>query len=105
MADKTCTIQTYTETENDINEEIKTWADKEDHIDLDCFLGNVRGAEVSQKDRTIHTTFKRAVLLGAYPLILASERAVIDDITYEIIAVSFDLEDNITALDLERMTL
>jgi len=101
----TCTIQNFTTAKDDYQQDIKTWADLTDHVDLDCFMGNESGGELLQPDKTQKIDSQVVNIIGYKPLIKSSYRVIIDSVTYNILNVGFDPSKTLTRLNVEVVTI
>lgn len=90
---KTCTIQGYTETQDEMGEVIQAWTDVTGLTSLACAIsrgdGSVKGEKVMD---TMTLTFNplKVTLFDSYPAITTKHRAVIDSVNYNIMDVYRD---------------
>jgi len=97
----TCTIQEYTETQDELGEPIKTWLDKADHIDIPCAIAPSGGQEVKRPDMTYVVSSHHLTLRGNYPAITEDMRAVVAGKTYDILLVEHDSRGLMTRLTVQ----
>ena len=101
----TCTIQNFTTAKDDYQQDIKSWVDLADHVDLDCFMGNESGGELLQPNKTQKIDSQVINIIGYKPLIKSSYRAIVDSVTYNILDVGFDPSKSETRLSVEVVTI
>jgi len=100
----TCTIQEYTETQDEWGEPIQTWADKPGHIDIPCAIAPSGGQEVKRPDMTYVVSSHYITLRGNYPAITEAMRAVVAGKTYDILLVEHDSRGITTRLSVQVVT-
>lgn len=94
----TCTIQEYTETQDEWGEPIKTWADKADHIDIPCTIAPSGGQEVKRPDMTYVVSTHHITLKGHYLDITEAMQVVVAGKNYDILLVEHDSHGKTTRL-------
>ena len=99
------TIQQYTATQSTSGEEVKTWANLANHVDLACAVAAWHGREIKRPDGIIAVSPWRIAVAGHHPDILPKMRAVVTGgDTYDILVVQVDSHANMTALECEIVT-
>lgn len=99
----TCVIQSSTEVLGDNHETgtyAKTWTDT--LTDIRATIGDSRGEEVRQKDKTYAISSHKICLQGDYA-VTEKQRAVIDSINYDILSVDKDSRTQLTRLICRRI--
>lgn len=90
---KSCTIQAYTETQDESGEVTQGWSDLTGHVNLSCAVtqgdGSVKGEQV-RGNTTLTFTPLKVTLFDSYPIITTKHRAIIDGTAYEIVDVYRD---------------
>jgi hypothetical protein len=90
---KQCTIQSYTETQDEAGEVIQSWATLEGHTNLNCAVsrgdGSVKG-ETVKDNMTLTFNPLKVTLFDSYPSITTRHKAVIDGTAYNIVDVYRD---------------
>jgi len=90
---KTCTIQAYTETQDEAGEVIQSWSNLTGHVNLNCAVmrgdGSVKG-ETVRDNMTLTFNPLKITLFDSYPSITTRHQAVIDGTTYNIVDVYRD---------------
>lgn len=88
-----CTIQGFTETQDEAGEVIQTWAPLTGHLDLKCVVsrgdGSVKGESV-RDNMTLTFNPLKVTLFDSYPSITTRHKAVIDGTAYNIVDVYRD---------------
>ena len=99
---QTCTIQTFNETQSSSGMPINTPADF--LTDIACRIAPTVGKEIKKPDGTYTVGSHVILLAGHYATITTKMVAVIDSITYDILAVEFDAEHETTRLPVQVVT-
>lgn len=85
-----CTIQSATEAQNNIGDVTHTWANLSGHVDLACRIAPASGNEVKQAAQIYAEYTHTIALAGAYTTVTEAMRAIVDGVTYDVVAVQFD---------------
>lgn len=99
--DSSCTIQEYTETQDEWGEPIQTWVDKIGHVDIPCSIAPSGGQEVKKADMTYVVSTHYIKLKGYYPEITEVMRAVVAGRNYDILLAGHDSRAKTTRLTVE----
>lgn len=99
------TIRNGTTTYNSHNEEVTSWQDDPLLKQLPCYIEPASGGEQRQAGNTLVTNQWNVIIAGFYPNINDEQQIVIDDNEYNIINVSTESTDTLTALVVEKVTL
>jgi len=99
------TLQNGTTTYNSHNEAVTTWLDDPLLKQLPCYIEPASGGEQRNAGNTIVSNLWNVVIAGFYPNISDQQQIVIDGNAYNIINVSTESTDTLTALVVEKVTL
>lgn len=99
---QSCTIKTSVVTQSTSGREILTPADF--ITDIPCRIAPTAGKEIKKPDGTYTIGSHVIVLDDYYSTITTKMTAVINSITYDILAVEFDAEEETTRLPVQVVT-
>jgi len=99
-----CTIKTFTETTNSFGVKVLTPVNFAGHVAIPCRKSPSSGTEIKKPDQTFSIGSHIIELMGYYPTIVTKMLAVIDTVSYDILAVEFDGEHELTRLSVEIAT-
>jgi len=99
---QSCTIKTFVETQSSSGMPINTPADF--IADISCRIAPTTGKEIKNPDGTYTVGSHTILLAGYYSTITTKMTAVINSITYDILAVEFDAEHETTRLPVQVVT-
>ena len=106
-----CTIEVATSTTTDSGHVTKRWAAAPDMAgvsvsDIRCNVKPIRASEARTADLVVTNNGFRIGLLGFYPLITTTHRAVVDNANiYNILGVEHDSQHLLTTLTAELVTV
>jgi len=95
-----CTIQSRTDTADTYGQPIPTWANAAGLSNIPCRIAPAKGDERKLADQTYTVGDMTCVLAGNYTAIAEKMRAVVDAVTYDIVAVDHDDQATTTRLAL-----
>jgi hypothetical protein len=96
-----CTIKTFTEAKSASGAITYTPVDFAGHVALHCRHSPVNGTEVKRQDQSFSVGSHIIELAGYYSTITTKMTAVVNLITYDILAIEFDGEHKTTRLSVE----
>ena len=99
------TIQDATITYDTHNEAVTVWNDNPLLKAISCYIEPSSGGEQRQAGNTLVTNQWNIILAGNYPQINDNQQIVVDDVAYNIVNVSVEGTDTLTALVVEKVTL
>jgi head-tail adaptor len=99
-----CMIEEATVTVDEYRDEVSAWSARLGHEDIPCAMAAAGGQEVKRPDMTYVPATHRVTLAGHYPEITEKMRAVVDDITLDILLVEHDSHGQTTRLACEVVT-
>ena len=98
----TCTIQKFTATSGDYNEQEKTWTDK--FTNVACAIGEDTEQEIKMEDKTIRNSTHRIVLKGQYD-INEKDRVKVGDDYFDILLATGGVRSIKTSLICEKLNV
>lgn len=99
-----CTIQSSTPTQGDSGELTDVWTNLAGHINLPCRKAPAGGREPRLPNITYTVGTHIILIRHYYSTITTSMRVVLDSINYNILAVEFDGDKEMTRLTVEVVT-
>jgi len=104
----TCTIQEATVTVTEDGEEVSSWSNLADHVDLDCrisppVLTGFRPTEEAGPTSEPNRQQRAISLADYYPLIEVTHRVLVGSVPWDILAAESDGQSESTRLLVERL--
>ena len=103
LFDSTLTVKEKGNNRNTHGEEVGTWSNLEDHVNLHCAVGHSIGTGQKGNEADWEEGLRRVLLKGLYASITTKHRVVLNNVVYSITDFEHDQALTATALVLRRV--
>lgn len=98
---QTCTIRQSTAAKSPEGQQVPSWNDLANHVDLPCRLTAGSGSQVRDVRQTYVSKLPSIALQGFFPEITEGMQAVVEGQVYKILQPRHDAQRSSTSLDVE----